>query len=313
MPASYPSSLFAFTPINNGDTSDASQIDNPVAEIIAIETGLLSGFQHVVKPLTDNTYDLGTSSLAWRDLFVKRNLTHLGYAGVGAPLVSNASKQLVEQALTNGQLLIGSTGAAPVAAGLTAGAGITITPAAGAITIAQSSTVGVLDRVVTLVSFSNTAAEQTLYSFAVPGGTLGTNKIIKLSVIGDHLINNGAPDSLRIKAKYGATTIFDGTIASINNGANRGAFTFDLELVAANATNAQRSKGFLQVGDSTQNNAAGTAGSILSTNTYTMYGVHNAIAEDSTASKNLVVTATMGTANAAIDVRVHTVYTELHN
>ena len=41
--------------------------------------------------------------------------------------------------LTNGQLLIGSTGAAPVAATLTAGANVTITEAAGAITIAASS------------------------------------------------------------------------------------------------------------------------------------------------------------------------------
>jgi hypothetical protein len=37
-----------------------------------------------------------------------------------------------------------------------------------------------------------------------------------------------------------------------------------------------------------------------------MYGAHNA-AEDSTASKNLVVTFQMGTANVAIDMRAHTV------
>jgi hypothetical protein len=41
-------------------------------------------------------------------------------------------------ALTNGQLLIGSTGAAPVAATLTEGAGITITEGAGSVTIAAS-------------------------------------------------------------------------------------------------------------------------------------------------------------------------------
>lgn len=43
--------------------------------------------------------------------------------------------------LTNGQLLIGSTGVAPVAASLTAGANITITPGAGSITIAASGVV----------------------------------------------------------------------------------------------------------------------------------------------------------------------------
>lgn len=41
--------------------------------------------------------------------------------------------------LTNGQLVIGSTGVAPVAAALTAGVGITVTNGAGSITVANSS------------------------------------------------------------------------------------------------------------------------------------------------------------------------------
>jgi hypothetical protein len=41
--------------------------------------------------------------------------------------------------LTNGQLLIGSTGAAPIAANLTAGGGITVTNAANSITIAATA------------------------------------------------------------------------------------------------------------------------------------------------------------------------------
>ena len=42
-------------------------------------------------------------------------------------------------AMTNGQIVIGSTSAAPVVASLTAGTNITITPAAGAITIASTA------------------------------------------------------------------------------------------------------------------------------------------------------------------------------
>ena len=57
-----------------------------------------------------------------------------------AVLVGNgtAAVQMIGP-LTNGQLLIGSAGAAPVAATLTAGANVTITNAAGAITIAAAS------------------------------------------------------------------------------------------------------------------------------------------------------------------------------
>jgi hypothetical protein len=44
--------------------------------------------------------------------------------------------------LTNGQLVVGSTGAAPVATTITAGTNISVTNAAGSITIAQTSTGG---------------------------------------------------------------------------------------------------------------------------------------------------------------------------
>lgn len=55
-------------------------------------------------------------------------------------IVNDASGVMAEaSALTNGQLLIGSTGAAAQAATLTAGAGINITNGAGSITIAASS------------------------------------------------------------------------------------------------------------------------------------------------------------------------------
>ncbi len=53
-----------------------------------------------------------------------------------AMLVGAASNGLTSQLLTNGQLMIGNTGNDPTAAGLTAGTGVSITNAAGAITIA---------------------------------------------------------------------------------------------------------------------------------------------------------------------------------
>lgn len=60
-------------------------------------------------------------------------------------MVSSGGAIVEAAALTNGQLLIGSTGAAPVAASLTAGSGISITPGAGTITIAQTSTFTFVD------------------------------------------------------------------------------------------------------------------------------------------------------------------------
>lgn len=54
-------------------------------------------------------------------------------------LVGAASNGITSLALTNGQLPIGSTGADPTAATLTAGTGISITNGAGSITIAATS------------------------------------------------------------------------------------------------------------------------------------------------------------------------------
>ena len=58
-----------------------------------------------------------------------------------APIVgAGSADEKALAAMTDGQLMIGSTGNDPALAGLTAGSGITITPAAGSITIAASGT-----------------------------------------------------------------------------------------------------------------------------------------------------------------------------
>lgn len=92
-----------------------------------------------------------------------------GGTGVSAPtahgiLVAEGASAFNPIVLTNGQLLIGSTGADPVAASLTAGTGITITPGAGTITISNSAIADVWTNV--------TAASQTI---AVGNGYTASN------------------------------------------------------------------------------------------------------------------------------------------
>jgi hypothetical protein len=101
-------------------------------------------------------------------------------AGSGAPGGSNNSIQYNNAGafgglgpLTNGQLLIGSTGAAAVPATLTAGSNVTITNAAGAITIASTgggSSAGPADAFVATLSADQTgvvASTQTKINFNV--------------------------------------------------------------------------------------------------------------------------------------------------
>ena len=63
-----------------------------------------------------------------------------------------------------------------------------------------------LDKVTANTTVTNTTAETTLYSFSVPGGTLGTNNVLRLTIqITDLDVPNGASVTLRFK--YGGTTL----------------------------------------------------------------------------------------------------------
>lgn len=72
--ASYPSAVKSFSRVSTGQIIQATHLNEGYDEIEAIESALLGGFQHVLRPLTGGSYDLGTSSFYWRDLFLSRTL-----------------------------------------------------------------------------------------------------------------------------------------------------------------------------------------------------------------------------------------------
>lgn len=114
--------------------------------------------------------------------------TNLSLSGLtaNAAVISNASKQLTSVALANGQLLIGSTGVAPVAAAITAGTGISVTNGAGSILIANTGVTSVAlslpsvftvtgSPVTTSGTLTASLASQTANTiFAGPSGSAGT-------------------------------------------------------------------------------------------------------------------------------------------
>ncbi len=76
------------------------------------------------------------------------------YSGTGGALTSTTAP-------TNGQILIGSTGAAPVSAALTQGTGITITNGAGTITVANAGVTSFTQTVPSIMSISVAQAAAT--------------------------------------------------------------------------------------------------------------------------------------------------------
>lgn len=126
---------------------------------------------------------------------------------------------LVSTALTNGQLLIGSTGAAPTVATLTAGTGITITNGAGSITIA-SNTANITNK-------SRIALSPAAFSYASqapPAGfTITATTVINITV----LEAGGFPITATVTAiTPGAPGTFDFVVSGYPTAASFALVTF---------------------------------------------------------------------------------------
>jgi hypothetical protein len=144
------------------------------------------------------------------------------YSGTGGVLTSTAAP-------TNGQLLIGSTGAAPTLATLTAGSGVAITNGAGSITITATGTAGVSTFSAGTTGLTPALATSDAITLA---GTLsranGGTGLSTAPTNGQLLIGNGTTYTLNnITAGTGITiTNGAGTITIAASGGGGGVTTF---------------------------------------------------------------------------------------
>ena len=167
-----------------------------------------------------------TSSAIWSKASINGIATPAqGGTGVSNPTahgiaVAEGSSNFLFKTLTDGQLLIGSTGADPATATLTAGANVSITNGAGSITIAASSPTPV---VWTTVS-GTTQAMTTNNGYIPTNVALTTFTLPTVSSVGDILQIVGSPGSggwavtyttnQQIVVGTSASTVTSGNIAS---------------------------------------------------------------------------------------------------
>jgi hypothetical protein len=111
-------------------------------------------------------------------------------------VTTNATGQLVSTALTDGQIMIGSSGVAPVAANLTAGTGISITNGAGSISLAVTNPVpaGIANQTL-YHNGTNWTASSALQNDGTNVTTTGN-----LSVNGTTTLGDAAADVVNINA-----------------------------------------------------------------------------------------------------------------
>ena len=67
---------------------------------------------------------------------------------------------------------------------------------------------GILDRSTSTVDVVSTVTETTIYTFSVPANAMSTNRMLRLTMIGDVLNNDGTNRQFTVRIKFGATTMY---------------------------------------------------------------------------------------------------------
>lgn len=151
------------------------------------------------------------------------NKRAIGHAETATSLVlfGNPSTNfaLIVPTMTNGQLLIGSTGAAPATATPTAGNGISISTGAGTLTIAATATVK--GYTTTNANVVNTTTETDAVSFTMPANEMADGDYVTMRV--SSLVNCVSPGSPTITPRvyFGAGSASLGATNLTNGGVER--------------------------------------------------------------------------------------------
>lgn len=172
------------------------------------------------------------------------------------------------------------------------------------------SAIGIINRDVSQAEVVNTVTETSVYSFSVPGGTLSTNKKLRLTLLGDYKNDSGADRSLTLKVKYGATTIGTITASILTSSASRRFVQITTHLGALNSASSQIAN--TEVLITQPEDLAGADSLNMNTGDLVhMSSPHTGVAEDSSGDLALAVTAQHSAAAADISFRCHTAHLEL--
>lgn len=181
-------------------------------QVLQANTGADPTYSTATYPSTTTINQILYSSAA-------NTVTGLATANSAALVTGSTGVPVFTSTMTNGQVVIGSTGATPTAATLTAGTGITITPGAGSITIASTVTATTwvnqtADLNPLVAGNSYEANKGTLLTLTLPtGGTFGQTIRVQGFGAGGWKLNAGTGQTIQVNAN--ATTVA-GSVSSTN-------------------------------------------------------------------------------------------------
>ena len=163
------------------------------------------------------------------------------------------------------------------------------TATAGSTVLAYSSAI---------VDTANTNTAQTVFTYNVPGGTLGATHLLRFTMVSDQL-NNGALGTFTVAVTFGGVTLFNHAGINPPNSATRSGYYLQVNLSANNATGAQVSQAWATAAATV--NTSGVAQGVGSG--YPVIATNNAVGVDSTVAQTYLVTVTNTAASANLSWR----------
>lgn len=158
-------------------------------------------------------------------------------------------------------------------------------------------------------SVINTTTETDLLddpaTLSIAAGDMSTNKTLRLRAQIEFMNNSGANPTFTIRLKFGATTIFTMTTAALAAAvnANKGHFWVEADIVNIEDDAVQTASIHAAYSPVT---AAGTTGTVVSS-----WTDHEDLTEDTSAAKDLKLTAQMSTAHANFEVKLKSALVEI--
>jgi hypothetical protein len=153
------------------------------------------------------------------------------------------------------------------------------------------------DRSSSTTTVSNTTTETSVYSYSIPASTLGSTGALRVTLFGTYANTSGSNRTVTVKVKLGSTTLYDDVTGNPSSNANTRAVQFNLILLNANSTNAQKLAGNLMFGNAgATTNGTGELGSTATRNV----PIYGTASEDTTSAKTLDITVTHSAAASTI-------------
>lgn len=137
--------------------------------------------------------------------------------------------------------------------------------------------IGIIDKS-TINNIITTAGPNNIFSFTIPGGTLGIDKVLRLKMSGRWQNSSGSSRKVTIALSYGGTTLWSDTSASLANNSDVG-WQIEALLIANNSITSQKLVGNIMIGG-TGSTQVGLSGDLASDEIFSnavLIGINSAI------------------------------------